>query len=76
MRKKFLVMVLAVTSSVTSAATIKFATLAPEGSTWMKLMHELIKIRVRPYYLYQCDLARGTSHFRTSIDDGIEIMEI
>lgn len=46
-----------------------------DKETMKKLMHELIKIRVRPYYLYQCDLAHGTSHFRTSIDDGIEIME-
>ncbi|MBL7085132.1 MAG: KamA family radical SAM protein, partial [Candidatus Omnitrophica bacterium] len=40
-----------------------------------KLMHELIKIRVKPYYIYQCDLARGISHFRTSISVGINIME-
>jgi lysine 2,3-aminomutase len=40
-----------------------------------KLMHELLKIRVRPYYIYQCDLARGISHFRTSISVGINIME-
>lgn len=40
-----------------------------------KLMHELLKIRVRPYYIYQCDLARGISHFRTPISVGINIME-
>nr|MBC7245137.1 lysine 2,3-aminomutase [Chloroflexota bacterium] len=40
-----------------------------------KLMHELLKIRVRPYYLYQCDLSQGISHFRTSISKGIEIIE-
>ncbi len=40
-----------------------------------KLMHGLLKIRVRPYYLYQCDLSRGISHFRTSISRGIEIIE-
>jgi lysine 2,3-aminomutase len=40
-----------------------------------KLMHELLKIKVRPYYIYQCDLARGISHFRTSISVGINIME-
>ena len=38
-------------------------------------MHELLKIRVRPYYIYQCDLARGISHFRTPISVGINIME-
>jgi len=39
------------------------------------LMHELLKIRVRPYYMYQCDLAQGISHFRTSINKGLEIIE-
>lgn len=39
------------------------------------LAHELVKIRVRPYYLYQCDLVQGSGHFRTSISKGIEIME-
>ncbi len=40
-----------------------------------KLVHELVKIRVRPYYLYQCDLSMGLKHFRTSIAQGIEIIE-
>jgi lysine 2,3-aminomutase len=40
-----------------------------------KLVHELLKIRVRPYYIYQCDLAVGTEHFRTSIATGIQIIE-
>ena len=40
-----------------------------------ELVHELVKNRVRPYYLYQCDLSRGIEHFRTSISTGIEIME-
>jgi lysine 2,3-aminomutase len=40
-----------------------------------KLVHELLKIRVRPYYIYQCDLATGTEHFRTSVATGIQIME-
>src|SRR5512136_564532 len=40
-----------------------------------KLLHELLKIRVRPYYIYQCDLAMGTGHFRTSVATGIQIME-
>ena len=34
----------------------------------------LVKNRVRPYYLYQCDLAEGISHFRTNIREGIEII--
>ncbi|MCF7790637.1 MAG: lysine 2,3-aminomutase [Victivallales bacterium] len=40
-----------------------------------ELMHELLKIRVKPYYIYQCDLSTGISHFRTSVGKGIEIIE-
>ncbi|HOG42058.1 MAG TPA: lysine 2,3-aminomutase [Bacteroidales bacterium] len=40
-----------------------------------KLVHELVKIRVRPYYIYQCDLSMGLEHFRTPVSKGIEIME-
>ncbi len=40
-----------------------------------KLVHELVKMRVRPYYLYACDLSEGLSHFRTSVAKGIEIIE-
>lgn len=43
--------------------------------TIKKLVHQLLMIRVRPYYLYQCDLAVGTCHFRTSIADGINVIE-
>ncbi len=39
------------------------------------LMHKLVKNRIKPYYLYQCDLSEGLSHFRTPIGKGIEIME-
>ncbi|MCQ2345600.1 MAG: lysine 2,3-aminomutase [Paludibacteraceae bacterium] len=41
----------------------------------MDLVHELVKMRVRPYYLYQCDLSRGLEHFRTPVSKGIEIIE-
>ena len=40
-----------------------------------KLMHELVKNRVRPYYIYQCDLSMGLEHFRTPVSKGIEIIE-
>lgn len=39
------------------------------------LMHKLLMMRVRPYYIYQCDLVRGTHHLRTSVRKGIEIIE-
>lgn len=42
--------------------------------TFKKLTHELLKIRVRPYYLYQCDLIPGSSHFRTPVSKGLEII--
>jgi lysine 2,3-aminomutase len=40
-----------------------------------KLVQDLVRIRVRPYYLYQCDLVHGAGHFRTAVAKGIEIME-
>lgn len=40
-----------------------------------KLVLELVKMRVRPYYIYQCDLSRGLEHFRTPVSKGLEIME-
>ena len=40
-----------------------------------KLVHLLVKNRVRPYYIYQCDLSTGIEHFRTSVSKGIEIVE-
>lgn len=40
-----------------------------------RLIHKLVQNRVRPYYLYQCDLSEGLTHFRTPIGKGIEIME-
>jgi lysine 2,3-aminomutase len=38
------------------------------------LMHLLMKMRVKPYYLYQCDPVTGTSHFRTSVARGLELI--
>ncbi len=39
------------------------------------LVHALVKERVRPYYLYQCDLSMGIEHFRTTVSKGVEIIE-
>ena len=44
-------------------------------STMKSLVHKLLQCRVRPYYLYQCDLIEGSSHLRTSASKGIEIIE-
>ncbi len=40
-----------------------------------KLVHNLVMMRVRPYYIYQCDLSMGLEHFRTPVSKGIEIIE-
>ena len=39
------------------------------------LVHQLVENRVRPYYLYQCDLVEGSGHFRTPVGKGLEIIE-
>ena len=43
--------------------------------TMRDLVHKLLQSRVRPYYLYQCDLIRGSAHLRTSVAKGLEIIE-
>jgi lysine 2,3-aminomutase len=40
-----------------------------------ELVHRLVEMRVRPYYLYQCDLVEGSGHFRTPVGKGLEIIE-
>jgi len=42
--------------------------------TMRRLVHGLLKIRVRPYYIYQCDPISGSAHFRTSVEKGVEII--
>jgi lysine 2,3-aminomutase len=46
-----------------------------EVDTMKQLVHKLLRMRVRPYYLYQCDPISGSSHFRTTVDKGLEIIE-
>jgi lysine 2,3-aminomutase len=43
--------------------------------TMLKLCHGLLKIKVRPYYLFQCDEVQGTEHLRTPVETGIRIIE-
>jgi len=45
-----------------------------DAEVMRRLMRKLLTIRVKPYYLFQADLTRGTAHFRTRIETGIEIM--
>ncbi len=43
--------------------------------TMKELMHHLMRMRVRPYYLYQCDPISGSGHFRTPVEKGLEIIK-
>ena len=45
-----------------------------DAAVFKKLTHELLKIRVKPYYLYQCDPIPGSAHFRTPLESGLEII--
>lgn len=77
-----------ITPEATQAATLLADAGIPLGSqtvllkginddveTMRKLFTKLMKIRVRPYYLYQCDPILGSGHFRTSIKKGLEIIK-
>ena len=46
-----------------------------DAATMTQLMHGLLRNRVKPYYLYQCDPIRGSAHFRTGVDKGLEIVK-
>ncbi len=46
-----------------------------DPKTIRQLMYKLLQIRVKPYYLFQTDMTRGTNHFRTSVESGLEIMQ-
>jgi lysine 2,3-aminomutase len=55
--------------------TVLLAGVNDEVDTMKRLVHGLVKIRVRPYYLYQCDPIIGSAHFRTSVQKGLEIIK-
>ncbi len=54
--------------------TVLLAGVNDEVETMKSLMHGLLRMRVKPYYLYQCDPILGTSHFRTPVEKGLEII--
>lgn len=54
--------------------TVLLAGINDEIETMKRLVQGLLKIRVRPYYLYQCDPILGSSHFRTPVEKGLEII--
>lgn len=55
--------------------TVLLKNINDDATIIKKLFHNLLKIRVKPYYLYQCDPIPGSSHFRTPIKVGLNIME-
>ena len=54
--------------------TVLLSGINDDVATMKALMHGLLKIRVKPYYLYQCDPILGSAHFRTPVDKGLEII--
>ncbi len=54
--------------------TVLLAGINDKVDTMKNLVHHLLMMRVRPYYLYQCDPISGSSHFRTPIEKGLEII--
>ncbi|MCK9274934.1 MAG: KamA family radical SAM protein [Syntrophales bacterium] len=55
--------------------TVLLSGINDSAAVMMELFHKLVKIRVRPYYLYQCDPISGSSHFRTPVATGISIIK-
>ena len=55
--------------------TVLLSGINDDVETMRKLVHGLLKIRVRPYYLYQCDPIVGSAHFRTPVRKGLEIIQ-
>jgi lysine 2,3-aminomutase len=55
--------------------TVLLAGVNDDVETMKKLVHRLLMMRVRPYYLYQCDPISGSAHFRTPVSKGLEIIE-
>lgn len=58
-----------------SSQTVLLKGINDSPITLKSLFQKLLSLRVRPYYLYQCDKVLGTSHFRTKIQEGLEIMK-
>ncbi len=74
-RVKFACDLLADSGIPMGSQTVLLRGINDKPSVMKKLMHELLKIRVRPYYIYQCDPILGSRHFRTTVSTGINIIE-
>lgn len=60
---------------VTFSQTVLLKGVNDDKHVMRQLMQQILELRVRPYYIYQCDPVKGTSHFRTPVAKGMEIME-
>ena len=56
------------------AQTVLLRGVNDDPEVMKRLMHQLLLARVKPYYLYQADLTKGTNHFRTTVETGMEII--
>jgi len=57
------------------AQTVLLKGVNDDPETMKRLMHQLLLARVKPYYLYQADLTKGTNHFRTTVETGLRIVQ-
>src|SRR3989442_1153024 len=57
------------------AQTVLLKRVNDDPSIMMRIVHQLLLARVKPYYLYQADLTRGTNHLRTTVETGLEIIK-
>lgn len=57
------------------AQTVLLKGVNDDPTVMMRLVHQLLLARVKPYYLYQADLTRGTNHFRTTVEAGLDIIK-
>src|SRR5438445_633068 len=57
------------------AQTVLLKGVNDDPEVMKRLVHQLLLARVKPYYLYQADLTKGTNHFRTTVETGLEIIK-
>jgi lysine 2,3-aminomutase len=57
------------------AQTVLLKGVNDDPDTMKRLVHQLLLARVKPYYLYQADLTKGTNHFRTAVETGLDIIK-
>lgn len=57
------------------AQTVLLKGVNDDPETMKRLVHHLLLARVKPYYLYQADLTKGTNHFRTTVETGLTIIK-